>query len=330
MKPKIFTFLLALLLPFCMLHSQTEYVYPLQSSFHALQPGAPDLIVIPNNSGDTGNFVVRPIPASTCGTTGQAPGYFFSDDSGLQFNVPEGFIDKAYSLSMNFQVDEFISPPSWVRLLSFTHTDDVGIYIKLTDPPNHGTLEFWPYGSVGTTDFFSPADFYQMILVRDTSSLIKVYINGQEFAQYNDATTQAYVPQDPTNYIIFFRDDPSVLANEASPGFVSSIKITNEVWAEPKIQLLWSQFCSNLMDVQESPTEITRLFPNPVSGMLTLERPTGETVAFMITDLSGKQIKSGLTTGKRTVLDVSSMKSGMYWIKINEEAGPQFLKFIRK
>lgn len=329
MKPKIFTLLWAVLLPFCMLQSQTEYVYPLQSSFHALQPGAPDLIVIPNNSGDTGSFVVRPIPASTCGTTGQAPGYFFSDDSGLQFNVPEGFINKAYSLSMNFQVDEFITPPSWVRLLSFTHTDDVGIYIKLTDPPNHGTLEFWPHGTVGTSNFFAPADFYQMILVRDTSSLIKVYINGQEFAQYNDATTQAYVPQDPTNYIIFFRDDPSVLANEASPGFVSSIKISNEVWGEPKVQLLWSQFCSNLMEIPESPAVVSRIFPNPATSSLTIERVSVEKAVFIVTDLSGKQILSGLTMGKKTIIDVGTLRNGMYWLRIDESSGPQFLKFIK-
>jgi len=209
------------------IQAQVSYVYSLSSNFQASQPEAPDLIQIPNNSGFTGEFVTRTVPETTCGQTGSAKGYFFEDDAGLQFNNPAGFIDQSYSIAFNFQIDEFITPPQWVRLLSFTHTDDVGLYIKLTGAPDHGTLEFWPYGFAGETNFFSPIDFYQMILVRNDAALIKVYVNGTEFAEYDDSGTQAYVPQDPENYIIWFRDHPSVLADEASPGFVSDIALLN-------------------------------------------------------------------------------------------------------
>ena len=138
-----------------LLHAQVEYTYMLLDNFHGLPSTAPDLIQIPNNNSLTGEFVARTVPASTCGQTGTTHGYFFNDDSGLQFNNPSGFINQSYSIAFNFQVDEFISPPPWVRILSFTHIDDVGVYIKLTNPPTNGTLEFWPYGTVGTTDFFT-------------------------------------------------------------------------------------------------------------------------------------------------------------------------------
>jgi hypothetical protein len=136
--------------------------------------------------------------------------------AGLQFNNPQGFIGQSYSLAMNFQIDEFISPPPWVRLLSFTHVDDIGVYIYLTNPPTNGTLEFWPYGTVGEYNFFNTNDFYQLVLVRNEDGLIKIYINGQEFAEYDDSSTQKFVPGPPDNFIVFFRDHPSVLANEAS------------------------------------------------------------------------------------------------------------------
>lgn len=100
------------------------------------------MIQIPNNSGLTGEFVTRIVPSSTCGEGGDAAGYFFEDDAGLQFDNPPGFIDQSYSLAFNFQIDEFITPPPWVRILSFTHVDDIGVYIYLTNPPTNGTLQF--------------------------------------------------------------------------------------------------------------------------------------------------------------------------------------------
>jgi len=212
---------------FVVCFGQTTYNYPLIEDLSAIQAGAPGLIQIPNNAGLTGEFVTRVVPPSTCGEGGIADGYFFEDDAGLQFNNPPGFIDQAYSLAFNFQIDEFISPPLWVRILSFTHIDDVGVYIYLSNPPTNGTLEFWPYGTVGEYDFFTTVDFYQMILVRNDEGLIKIYVNGEEFAEYDDSETHKFIPGDPDNFIVFFRDHPSVAADEASPGFVSDILIGN-------------------------------------------------------------------------------------------------------
>lgn len=188
---------------FVVCFGQTTYNYPLIGNFSAIQTGAPDLIQIPNNSGFTGEFVTRIVPPSTCGEGGNADGYFFEDDAGLQFNNPPGFIDQSYSLSFNFQIDEFISPPPWVRILSFTHIDDIGVYIYLTNPPTNGTLEFWPYGTVGEEDFFTTVDFYQMILVRNDEGLIKIYVNGEEFAEYDDSETHKFIPVIRTTLLFF-------------------------------------------------------------------------------------------------------------------------------
>ncbi|MCD4729450.1 MAG: hypothetical protein K8R74_02540 [Bacteroidales bacterium] len=114
---KTFKYYLAIVILFAIslvvCFGQTIYIYPLIDDFSPLQSGAPDLIQIPNNSGLTGEFVTRVVPASTCGEGGNADGYFFEDDAGLQFNNPSGFIDQSYSLAFNFQIDEFIDPPPW-------------------------------------------------------------------------------------------------------------------------------------------------------------------------------------------------------------------------
>lgn len=313
------------------LHAQTIYVYPLSQNFLPDQAGGPALIQIPNNQGLTGEFVTRNVPESTCGQAGTAGGYFFEDDAGLQFNNPQGFIGEEYSLAFNFQIDEFIYPPSWVRILSFTHIDDVGVYIYLTSPPYHGTLEFWPYGTVGEEDFFSPDEFYQLILVRHISGMINIYVNGQEFAEYDDSQTMKYLPQDPDNFIVFFRDHPSVLANEASPGFVSAFRITKTAWTPAEVQQIWEEFCATLLSVPDAPQGLFSLSPNPASETLRIRTnsPAGM-VYYSVADLTGKCLLTGITGGSDTELDISALGSGLYFIRLESGTQAWTGRFVKK
>lgn len=312
------------------LYAQTAFEYPLTSNFQAIQTGAPDLIVVPNNSGNTGEFVTRTVPETTCGQTGEAAGYFFEDDAGFQFINPEGFIDQAYSIAFNFQIDEFISPPPWVRIISFTHIDDVGVYIKLTNPPDNGTLEFWPFGSVGEDNFFSPADFYQIILVRNDEGLIKIYVNGSEFAEYDDSSTQTYVPKDPDNFIIWFRDHPSVMANEASPGFVSDVVIGNYAWTPTEIAGTWEDFCSDLLTVEENKLSAIQVYPNPASSIIHIKLPSDQIESIEIIDMYGKTKIRTETKGISAKLDVGKLSTGMYIASVETTDQKRYIRVFHK
>lgn len=311
-------------------HAQISYVYPLSSGFQATQPEAPDLIQIPNNSGLTGEFVTREVPETTCGQTGNADGYFFEDDAGLQFNNPEGFIDQSYSIAFNFQIDEFITPPPWVRIISFTHVDDHGVYIQLTSPPEYGTLEFWPNGTVGETDFFSPTDFYQIILVRNEVGLINIYVNGTEFAEYDDSGTQSYLPQDPDNFIIWFRDDPSVLANEASPGFVSDIVLANFPWTTQQVADKWEEFCSDLLSIEEQEFSDWKISPNPSQDFINISLPSNLISEIEILDIFGKICTSSKVQQNKTRVDVASLNAGVYFVRIKTKEGKVSVKKFTK
>ena len=307
--------------------AQEMYTYPLIVDFKGQPATAPDLIQIPNNSSLTGHFTERNVPSSTCGQTGIAKGYFFEDDAGLQFNNPSGFINQSYSIAFNFQVDEFITPPDWVRIMSFTHTDDVGIYIQLTNPPETGTLEFWPYGTVGTDDFFTTVDFYQMILVRDDTGHIKVYVNGNKFADYDDSESRKYVPQAPDNFIIWFRDHPSVLANEASPGFVSDIRIANHAWTAEKVSEVWEQFCSSLMGTNEPAGKDLSIYPNPVGERLVVEMPADAAVCSLsIYNPNGQVVLCREMCKTKAVIDVSHLVPGVYFLQVKNS---EFIKNCR-
>ncbi len=304
--------------------AQQTWQYPLSENFSALQPETPVLQVIANNGGLTGQFTTRTVPLSTCPEGGSAEGYFFEDDAGLQFNNPEGFIGCAYSLQMIFQVDEFISPPPWVRLLSFTHTDDVGIYLYLTNAPTNSTLEFWPYGMVGEQNFFNPENFYQLTLVRDCSGLITVYINGQVFATYDDLGTQAYVPQEPDHYIVFFRDHPSVLANEASPGFVSNIFLADYAWDSAMVAQRWENFCPTLTGLPQAPQSepaTWRLYPNPAVQEVYVETAGRAFPAlWRISNLNGVVLRSGWLTQNRQRIELRGLSAGTYLLSLEHGA----------
>jgi hypothetical protein len=268
--------------------------------------------------GDTGTFLQRPVPASTCGQQGTASGYFFHDDAGLLFNNPEGFIGASYSIAFNFQMDEFISPPPWVRIMSFTHTDDHGIYIYLSNPPSQGTLEFWPNGTVGPDNFFTTVDFYQLILIREESGLIRIYVNGNEFDTYDDSETQEYLPQPGKNYIIWFRDDPSVLANEASPGFVQNIIISNFAWSVDKVQEIWQRFCSSLLGTGDPDPGEFSVFPNPASDRVYIRPPTaGEHCVATLYDITGLEIGLQEFSGSSLrSFDIHNYSPGVYFLRI--------------
>ncbi len=312
---------------------QTIYTYPLTGDFSSVQPGGPDLLQIMNDNGQTGEFTTRAVPPSTCGQGGTAGGYFFADDAGLQFNNPEGFIDQTYSLAFNFQIDEFIDPPSWVRILSFTHFDDIGVYIYLTNPPVNGTLEFWPYGTVGEWDFFNTTDFYQLILVRTANGMITIYINGQEFATYDDSETQKFVPAPPNNFIVFFRDDPSVLEYEASPGFVSSIIIRNLNWTAQEVEAVWDNFCSSLLTVDEPEVKWIRLYPNPVDESLHYELPDQQNEPFHsleITDIFGRAVVKVPFPQNKGELNLSDLPSGTYMVRVKTDNEVMISKILKR
>ena len=310
--------------------TQVTYQYLLKDDFKGEPSSAPDLVQAANDLGQTGMFVQRTVPASTCGQQGTAPGYFFADNAGLAFNNPAGFIDQAYTIAFNFQFDEFVSP-SWVRILGFTWGDDVGIYIYLTNPPTNGTLDFWPYGMVGEENFFNTVDFYQMILVRNETGLIKVYVNGSEFAEYDDSESQAYLPQSPNNYILWFKDDPSVAANEASPGFVSDIRIANFAWTPVRVGEEWSKFCSSLLPVQEQMGLSARVYPNPASDKLIIEtQSVNRAEKISILDITGKIVLSMDRSNAHQEVDVRGLCPGIYFLEINDQDSRVFYRFIKK
>jgi len=59
------------------------------------------------------------------------------------------------------------------------------------------------------------------------------------------------------------------------------------------------------------------VYPNPTSGLFTIELAGGKNTSYQITDIIGKVILKGTLKNKRTTLDLSAYEAGVYILKIN-------------
>lgn len=315
--------------------AQQTFFFPLTDHFSD-ETGTRSLVVIPNDDGETGEFGDYQLPATTCPDEDITAGYFFERDAGFEFQN-EGFLDCEYTLQIAFKFDDLDNSAGWVRILSFTHTDDIGLYLNLSSPPDNATLEFWPNGTVGEPDFFNNTDVYQLTLVRQCSGMMDIYVNGQLFADFDDSNTSHYVPQAPNDYIVFFRDHPYELEDEASPGWTKNLLISDAPWGETEVLESWEEFCSTLTVVSaentESPVTALRVYPNPAHDRIFFETPDAvsfaKTALTTVTDISGRQVYKSSTRPSGS-LEIGHLAEGIYILEIRDENRSYIGKFMKE
>lgn len=325
--------LIVFLLFYTELSGQQSLFFPLTNDF-ADEGNTRSLQVIPNNDGETGVFGTFQIPPTTCAGEDLTEGYFFERDAGFEF-LNEGFIDCEYTLQIAFKFDDLDNNAGWVRILSFTHTDDIGLYLNLSSPPDQATLEFWPNGTVGTPDFFNDTDVYQLTLVRQCDGMMDIYVNGEQFAEFDDGITQQYIPQPPNDYIVFFRDHPSVLANEASPGWTKNFMLADHPWTLAQVSDSWNSFCDDLLSANEISDNVHLAltpFPNPAADYVSFRVPDAKPARrglANIYDLQGRLIRQ-YQLDRQSFFDISQLSSGTYILEILTDDSIYRGKFIKE
>lgn len=306
-------------------NAQNTFFYPLSFGFEESSGTGPDLIVILNDENESGEFGNFQLPATTCISEEVVPGYFFERDAGFEFSNNE-FIDCEYTIQFAFKFDDLNNSAGWVRIMSFTHVDDVGIYIYQSDPPSNGTLDFWPNGTVGESDFFNDEDVYQLTLIRKCNGLVDIYINGQIFDTYDDSGSMQYLPQEPNDYIVFFRDHPSVLEGEASPGWTKNLYIADFAWDSTQVSNSWNHFCEDLISQVEENFETAEpilLYPNPASNMIRMNIPDeiqNTDAEVSILDMMGRTVYHKTKhLQKIENFSIESLSNGGYLIEIRHK-----------
>lgn len=164
-------------------------------------------------------------------------------------------------------------------------------------------------------------------------NLIWSHYEGINFGSYN-----IYRGTDPTNISLLTTIQSNLnsytdLTPPAGPLYYQ-IEVVNPINCDPTKSLNYGVSKSNIVNngqVGINVSEITNviLYPNPTSDAFTVE--TSEDLTgniFVIQDVSGRVLSSGRLVGNKTTIQVSSLSTGSYYLRLLETN--QILKFIKQ
>ena len=107
-----------------------------------------------------------------------------------------------------------------------------------------------------------------------------------------------------------------------SPLLLNSGKMlvaSSDIWYNaPDINIILQRFNNNPLEVQEFDSKKFKVFPNPSNGVFTIVHGTAleADVPYQIFDTTARTIMTGVLNGDETHLDLSSLQSGLYFLKV--------------
>ena len=185
---------------------------------HALLPGSPaiDAALLPPLAGSyLLNDSSLPMGLASEGGSLTGDGYQFGVDQGLTLNAAP-ISSPAYTIELFFSFDTL---SGFQKILDVENLgSDSGLY---TDG---NVLNFFVAGvaEYTSTATLSTATPHHVVLTRNTSDDVKIYLDGAEVVSFNDSTGAANV----SSVLRFFQDDTADGSGiEAGEGFVDFIRL---------------------------------------------------------------------------------------------------------
>lgn len=212
--------------------AQQTICYPLESDFTSLEMLQPDLIQLTNPSGQTGDFISLAANNNLCSSGDDMALYNFEENAGLKFDNSLSFIDESYTIELVFKLQDFpnLFDTPWLKILGFANSDD-GIFLYKTPFFEDIVLEYWQGNTLlfqCPTGLFNEVDWTKLTITRNTAGIVSVFVDCTAKCSYDDSSTNIFLPKINTgNQIIFFQDDPAIIAAEASTGWVKNILISD-------------------------------------------------------------------------------------------------------
>ena len=79
------------------------------------------------------------------------------------------------------------------------------------------------------------------------------------------------------------------------------------------------KFSKNAANIEDNNLIVNtiKVYPNPTSGVFTVERITQKINPYQITDNAGKVIHHGILTDIATTIDLSNNERGLYFLKVD-------------
>ncbi|GAB4426506.1 MAG: hypothetical protein OHK0039_44540 [Bacteroidia bacterium] len=212
--------------------------------------GLDTLVVLPNSLGEDGQFEVRSLLAVSCGGGGSMAGWRFEKMTGLAFNN-QGRIGQTYTVAFLYQLDNFQwTTTPYIRMFALRHVRDEGFFI---DPVQLRMQSYYPWfypafftaTNLSAAGSISTAPIYHFCFTRNASGTLRFFINGVLQGTHN-APVGNFTIQADDDRMVFFQDDLGFYPNEAEPGWVSALSISDFVWSDSAIAAQ-GNFCPVLL-----------------------------------------------------------------------------------
>jgi len=129
--------------------------------------------------------------------------------------------------------------------------------------------------------------------------------------------------EDTFEYLFFAEDNPNLTCIE-----VDNATWSTQNWTNIDQQTTFSENCDVSVNNFASATNFT-LFPNPISDFLTIKSETNTIENIKIYDIKGVLLYEKQIKATEINLDLSLLKTGIYFVKIKNEFGEIMQKIIK-
>ena len=82
--------------------------------------------------------------------------------------------------------------------------------------------------------------------------------------------------------------------------------------------------------VEQQEMKLVRIYPNPVSSTLSVNVNSNDIIFYSLTDITGKVIMNDVFSEKTNGLDLSSLETGFYFLKVSNGISSNTLKIVKK
>lgn len=254
---------------------------------------------------------------------------FGTPNSAVQFDGISDYIslsdDFDYAqrtISLWFEVDIFTTNSGM-----FYNSDHLGLLNGLTaiSAAKVGGVNVFGYGNTGggSAEYYPDTlltnTWYHAAFVKDSTHL-KFYFNGTLFSTLSYSTVLCSNTGDSLAHLGNSRNNDRFL-----DGSLDDVRIYNCSLTDAEIQQLYLT-----SDIEESNylNQQVSIFPNPANKNLTIEAKQKSEIE--IFNLQGQIIERLNTTENQTIIDVSDLPAGMYFIKTTTVKGIATMKFIKE
>ena len=109
-----------------------------------------------------------------------------------------------------------------------------------------------------------------------------------------------------------------------------SLTVTAPGCTKPDTKKMEIKVVESTVGVKHQEMKLVRIYPNPVSSTLSVNVNSTDIIFFSLTDITGKVIMNDVFSEKTNGLDLSSLETGFYFLKVSNGISSNTLKIVKK